>query len=278
MSAATHARPLGPEPLAERGGCSCWSCRSCCCLCFASARLCLNVECFQLQGRSMLPTLQGGPGPCDSDVVAGLRPSRKVALKPRVGDIVILVDENGRMVKRLRHIAEEVCEHACVDWECGEKSGLRRWLSVLRGIWAQQSAGPPGRAWCWVEGDNAPLSEDSRVFGWVPSHRIEAVAIGVSWPPWRAKWLIEPSRLREALSPLPSGSGGLLNCWSGIRGWLRYFAQASQRVVLGFSSALPEIVPRMIAREAKRFLPRLREDSHSLGEGLRYTKKLRDQE
>ncbi|CAE7669014.1 IMMP2L [Symbiodinium sp. CCMP2592] len=152
--------------------------------CVAALRLPWTLECFHLQGRSMMPTLRGGPGLCDSDLVVGLRPGRSVQLVPQTGDIVLLVDESGRMVKRLKNIVFEaptVFAKRHDDWALQP-------LSSLRG-------------WCWVEGDNAMLSEDSRIFGWLPSHRLEAVAIAVVWPPWRSTWLLEPRRVRDALSP-----------------------------------------------------------------------------
>eukprot|EP00435_Cladocopium_sp_Y103_P039371 s1409_g10.t1 len=64
----------------------------------ATLRLPCTLECFHLQGRSMMPTLRGGPGLCDSDLVVGLRPGHSVRMVPKAGDVVLLVDENGRMV------------------------------------------------------------------------------------------------------------------------------------------------------------------------------------
>merc|ERR1719491_2301399 len=135
----------------------------------ALARLLPRSSCFPVNGRSMLPTLHGGSELCGSDVVLGVRPSKDFPLWPRVGEVVILVDHVGRMVKRLKFLAEE--------------------------------EGPTGRAWCWVEGDNALLSEDSRYFGWAPSHRVEAVAVAVAWPPWRIAWLLQPERLLNVCQP-----------------------------------------------------------------------------
>merc|ERR1719282_1612016 len=97
-----------------------------------------------------------------------VRPSERFPLYPRTGEVVILVDDKGRMVKRVRYLA-----HA---------------------------EGDPRRAWCWLEGDNPKLSEDSRYYGWVPSHRVEAVVVAVAWPPWRAQWLIDGHRIRQAAS------------------------------------------------------------------------------
>eukprot|EP00930_Biecheleria_cincta_P015969 TRINITY_DN1313_c0_g3_i1.p1 TRINITY_DN1313_c0_g3~~TRINITY_DN1313_c0_g3_i1.p1 ORF type:complete len:354 (-),score=36.68 TRINITY_DN1313_c0_g3_i1:55-1116(-) len=48
---------------------------------------------------------------------------------------------------------------------------------------------PPGH--CWVEGDNAQLSIDSRTFGSVPMGLLEGLVISVVWPLWRARWLDE---------------------------------------------------------------------------------------
>mmetsp|Transcript_126870 Transcript_126870/g.201148 ORF Transcript_126870/g.201148 Transcript_126870/m.201148 type:complete len:165 (+) Transcript_126870:96-590(+) len=128
----------------------------------------LHSECFPVHGRSMMPTLHGTSQCFGSDVVLGVRPGNWFPLWPRAGEVVILLDAHGRMVKRL----------ACLALESEE--------------------GSSARAWCWVEGDNARLSEDSRTFGWVPSHQVEAVAVAVAWPPWRSKWLLDPQRLTEA--------------------------------------------------------------------------------
>ena len=59
-------------------------------------------------------------------MVLGVQPDEKFPLWPRAEECVVLLDEKGRMVKRLKHIATE--------------EGTQR-------------------AWCWVEGDNARLSE-----------------------------------------------------------------------------------------------------------------------
>eukprot|EP00971_Amphidinium_carterae_P306680 6094733-Amphidinium_carterae.1 len=119
---------------------------------------------FPVHGRSMLNTLHGDAGLCGNDIVLGVGPSRHLPLWPREGDVVFLVDSVGCMVKRL--------------------------------IWIAAEEGAPERAWCWVEGDNARLSEDSRYFGWIESHRFDAVAIAVIWPPWRFQFLLELSRFR----------------------------------------------------------------------------------
>eukprot|EP00928_Gymnodinium_smaydae_P055599 TRINITY_DN39103_c0_g1_i1.p1 TRINITY_DN39103_c0_g1~~TRINITY_DN39103_c0_g1_i1.p1 ORF type:complete len:215 (+),score=29.91 TRINITY_DN39103_c0_g1_i1:36-680(+) len=139
--------------------------RGCCAPLWDILNVLSHFDCYPVHGRSMMPTIESG------SVVVSLRPTATLPLWPNVGEIIVLVDKVGRMVKRLTHLAAE------------ESAELR--------------------AWCWVEGDNAKLSEDSRVFGWVPSHRIEAVAILVVWPPWRARRLVAPGRIREALHASP---------------------------------------------------------------------------
>eukprot|EP00929_Paragymnodinium_shiwhaense_P007568 TRINITY_DN111483_c0_g1_i1.p1 TRINITY_DN111483_c0_g1~~TRINITY_DN111483_c0_g1_i1.p1 ORF type:complete len:193 (-),score=7.03 TRINITY_DN111483_c0_g1_i1:70-591(-) len=161
---AAQRRPPGRASSSGR-------CGGCCC-CFTPIvnmfKVLAHCECFPVTGRSMMPTIHGGKECCGSDIIIGMRPSRFLPLRPRVGEVVVLVDRVGRMVKRLTSIAIE--------------------------------DGFPERAWCWVEGDNLKLSEDSRLFGWTPSHRIEAVAIMIIWPPWRARWLIEKGRVCESLA------------------------------------------------------------------------------
>eukprot|EP00759_Apiculatamorpha_spiralis_P029661 PhF_6_TR31775/c0_g1_i3/m.46791/K03100/lepB, TPP; signal peptidase I len=41
----------------------------------------------------------------------------------------------------------------------------------------------------WVEGDNPPVSEDSRLYGALPVSSISARAVAVVWPPSRIRWL-----------------------------------------------------------------------------------------
>ncbi|CAL1173865.1 unnamed protein product [Cladocopium goreaui] len=366
----------------------------------ATLRLPCTLECFHLQGRSMMPTLRGGPGLCDSDLVVGLRPGSSVRMVPKAGDVVLLVDENGRMEpkkvaggaygqflaekrpelqaeckgqpitavtklasKKFKALSEKeravyqekyLAAKAKYDEDMktflangGEKKARKSredkadkkkkkdpdapkkpaggaygcWLAKNRpsfqaqckgqpvtaitklasAKWkelsakekavfedeykkkleeyqeakksyvppaadddaeepspkrrkaakedeakaepkakakaAPKAASPKGkekakakraisgnhqnvkrlkdivfetteltdlrsedgtwhrssrshlRGWCWVEGDNALLSEDSRMFGWLPSHRLEAVAVAVVWPLWRSSWL-----------------------------------------------------------------------------------------
>merc|ERR1712050_756328 len=56
---------------------------------------------------------------------------------------------------------------------------------------------PPGH--CWVEGDNAELSVDSRSFGPVPMGLLDALAISVVWPFWRSRYFDELSEWIEHL-------------------------------------------------------------------------------
>eukprot|EP00927_Polykrikos_kofoidii_P017971 TRINITY_DN18253_c0_g1_i1.p2 TRINITY_DN18253_c0_g1~~TRINITY_DN18253_c0_g1_i1.p2 ORF type:complete len:195 (+),score=24.58 TRINITY_DN18253_c0_g1_i1:42-626(+) len=141
-----------------------------CCLApvLACFKFFTHCECVPIRGRSMLPTIRGGPEMFGSDCIVSVRPSHCVPIWPEPGEVIVLVDKTGRMVKRVRYVAvEEGCER---------------------------------RAWCWVEGDNLSRSEDSRFFGWYPSHRIQAVAVGICCPPWRARRLVPRGRLWQALT------------------------------------------------------------------------------
>ncbi|CAK0878662.1 unnamed protein product [Prorocentrum cordatum] len=128
----------------------------------AVAALSTRLELYPVHGRSMMPTLHGGKECCGSDVVMCVRAGGRLRFWPQVGEVVILVDKKGRMVKRLKFFAAE--------------------------------EGDTGRGWCWIEGDNPQRSEDSRHFGWAPSHQVEAVGFAVVWPPWRSHWLMQPER------------------------------------------------------------------------------------
>mmetsp|Transcript_76492 Transcript_76492/g.216269 ORF Transcript_76492/g.216269 Transcript_76492/m.216269 type:complete len:137 (-) Transcript_76492:115-525(-) len=125
----------------------------------------------------MLPTLHGGSELCGSDIIMAVRPNGHVPLWPREGEVVIMVDKRGRMVKRLRKL--QTLEGAAAEIESNSWSGLQ----------------------CWIEGDNPGLSEDSRYFGWVSSDQLVAVALAVVWPPWRWSWLLERGRLAQVLAP-----------------------------------------------------------------------------
>jgi len=133
----------------------------------------------------MLPTIHGGTDLCGSDIVLGVRVGPRLPVWPEAGEVVILIDDEGRMVKRLRHVAEE--------------------------------EGHTGRAWCWVEGDNAKRSMDSRNFGWVPSHQVEALAVAVAWPPWRAHWLLDKHRLERLFS-----ASSDCCCFCGFKGQRKF--------------------------------------------------------
>ena len=168
--AGSPARPTEPGGRGTGCSCGCHGAMRGAGRAVAAWRLLRRSACVPIHGRSMLPTLLGGSELFGSDIVWAVRPDAGMPLWPRVGELVILVDEKGRMVKRLRHLAEE--------------------------------EGASGRGWCWVEGDNPRLSEDSRSFGWAPSHRVESVVLAVSWPLWRARWLLAPERVEEP-SPQP---------------------------------------------------------------------------
>mmetsp|Transcript_74999 Transcript_74999/g.173938 ORF Transcript_74999/g.173938 Transcript_74999/m.173938 type:complete len:159 (+) Transcript_74999:65-541(+) len=81
------------------------------------------------------------------------------------GDIVVLrdPDTNNRVVRRL----------------------MAREREVLRNGDGAHIYVPAGH--CWVEGDNARLSADSRSWGVVPMGLLDALVVAVVWPFWRAR-------------------------------------------------------------------------------------------
>merc|ERR1719167_763421 len=85
----------------------------------------------------------------------------------RKGDVVVLRDpgSNASIVKRITAQGSEFVST--------EDGGLRYV--------------PPGH--CWVEGDRAETSVDSRTFGAVPLGLLDALVVAVVWPFWRARWL-----------------------------------------------------------------------------------------
>merc|ERR1711972_651600 len=140
-------------------------CFNCCMGFLTTLKFSISLECFPIHGRSMLPTLRGGSDLCGRDWVMAVRPDRHLPFWPRVGEVVVMVDKDGRMVKRLQKLKRAGEDDSSIT-DSSDWSGLQ----------------------CWILGDNPRLSEDSRYFGWVPSNQLVAVALAIVWPPWRACW------------------------------------------------------------------------------------------
>eukprot|EP00927_Polykrikos_kofoidii_P073832 TRINITY_DN69852_c0_g1_i1.p1 TRINITY_DN69852_c0_g1~~TRINITY_DN69852_c0_g1_i1.p1 ORF type:complete len:195 (+),score=31.76 TRINITY_DN69852_c0_g1_i1:82-585(+) len=130
---------------------------------------------YCVEGGSMSPTLN----PQDSFVQRCFRDVIMVNKNAefRNGDIVVLRDPNSNALIVKRLIAQE---HETVSVD-----GMLAFV-------------PGGH--CWVEGDDASKSVDSRHFGPVPMGLLDSLAISVVWPFWRSTWLIPEDE--EALLPV----------------------------------------------------------------------------
>lgn len=120
---------------------------------------------YCVDGRSMSPTLNPQESfidRCFRDVVLVFRNAEF-----QKGDVVVLRDpnSNNRIVKRLVSQGNEFIRK--------DEGGF--------------TYVPPGHA--WVEGDNPPMSVDSRKFNAVPMGLLDALVVAVVWPIWRARWL-----------------------------------------------------------------------------------------
>ena len=121
------------------------------------------------------PTLNPGDG-ATNDVCLSEKLSIKLYRYAR-GSVVVLrspSEPHRLLVKRLIGLEG--------DWVCPEP-GTSKVELVPQGC-------------CWVEGDNAGCSEDSRAFGAVPLALLEGRLTSVLWP---------PSRWGAVAAPFPSG-------------------------------------------------------------------------
>ncbi|KAG1679141.1 hypothetical protein FOA52_000496 [Chlamydomonas sp. UWO 241] len=118
------------------------------------------------------------------------------------------------------------------DWILVEKLSYKLWHSYQRGdvatlwcpenpriqitkrlvaiegdtVWDDAKGRPekllPGR--CWIEGDNARLSGDSRnMFGPVHMGLLQGRAVAVVWPLWRCGWLERVEKKGRIVSRAP---------------------------------------------------------------------------
>ncbi len=132
----------------------------------AAAAWRLRPGLVEVQGRSMVPTLEPG----DLAIVVPVR-------RPRTGWVVVL--------------------------ERPDRPGLEVAKRVIAGPGGlAPDAGALGPEECWVEGDAPAASTDSRRFGPVPVGAIRGRVVAVCWPPRR--WSVVRSR-RPPLPTIPVG-------------------------------------------------------------------------
>ena len=120
----------------------------------------------EVSGRSMQPTLNPfSPSPFSNDRVLADRWAARRGLAPARGDVVVLraPDAPITLVKRV----------TAVEGDLIRVPSSGRVLTIPRGH-------------CWVEGDNAGCSRDSRSeYGPVSTSLITGRVACVVWPPWR---------------------------------------------------------------------------------------------
>ena len=126
------------------------------------------VASMQCVGPSMLPTLG-----LSGDVVL-MWPTASGHIAPQLGDVVICTsptDPTATVCKRVAGMPGDVVRY--------------RWRPGM--MHSSQALVPPGQ--CWLHGDNANDSTDSRYYGSVPLALIKGVVFLKLWPLREAGWI-----------------------------------------------------------------------------------------
>eukprot|EP00403_Amphidinium_massartii_P026579 CAMPEP_0178396818 /NCGR_PEP_ID=MMETSP0689_2-20121128/13922_1 /TAXON_ID=160604 /ORGANISM="Amphidinium massartii, Strain CS-259" /LENGTH=181 /DNA_ID=CAMNT_0020017499 /DNA_START=16 /DNA_END=558 /DNA_ORIENTATION=- len=124
---------------------------------------------YRVEGQSMAPTLNPNERVYDSLLRDWVLIKRETKFERN--DIVLLRDpvNNRSIVKRITEM---------------ENDGV-----IVDAASFAHARVPIGH--CWVEGDNARKSVDSRHFGPVPQALLDGQVLSVVWPWWRARWLVD---------------------------------------------------------------------------------------
>lgn len=145
------------------------------------------IESFNIDGSCMEPTLTTG--------------ERVMVFKlcylfgdPERGDVIVFrypPDPSRDYIKRVIALpGETVAIRNGVVYINGEVLDQSRWPvtpDTYRYPDYPERLVPEG--YYFVLGDNRPMSEDSRVWGFVPRSHVKGRAVLLYWPLWRIKWL-----------------------------------------------------------------------------------------
>lgn len=140
-------------------------------------------ESYQVQGLSMEPTLH------NSDRVL----VNKLAFvfgKPTTGEIIVFkspVNPKQDWIKRVIAVPGETVSVKNNVVYINGKRYPEPFLKYRKSINVSPRRVPPG--YLWVEGDNRPISYDSRYFGMLPMKNVRGQAFLIWWPLNRFRWL-----------------------------------------------------------------------------------------
>lgn len=133
-------------------------------------------ESFQVQGTSMLPTLQNGERVLVNKVIYDIE-------RPQTGQIVVFqspVVPSQDWIKRVIGVPGDTVSVRNNVVYINGKPYPEPFLRYRQSINVPPTYVPPG--YLWVEGDNRPKSFDSRMFGLLPIKDLRGQAFLIWWP------------------------------------------------------------------------------------------------
>lgn len=140
-------------------------------------------ESYQVQGTSMLNTLHNG----DRVLV------NKLAFdygKPQTGEIIVFRSPQNPSQDWIKRVIGVPGDTVSVKNNVIYINGKRfpePFLSYRQSENVAPTVVPKG--YLWVEGDNRPVSDDSRSFGLLPMKNVKGRALLIWWPKADVKWL-----------------------------------------------------------------------------------------
>ncbi|MCL5116583.1 MAG: signal peptidase I [Firmicutes bacterium] len=140
-------------------------------------------ESYQVQGTSMKPTLENG----DRVLVNKLA---FVFGKPKTGEIVVFkspVNPSQDWIKRVIGVPGDTVSVKNNVVYINGKRYPEPFLKYRHSIPVAPRYVPKG--YLWVEGDNRPVSYDSRYFGLLPEKNLRGQAFVIWWPFAAFRWL-----------------------------------------------------------------------------------------
>lgn len=139
-------------------------------------------ESYEVKGTSMLPTLYTG----DRVLVNKLA---FVLGKPTTGEIVVFkspVDPSQDWIKRVIGVPGDTVSVKNNVVYINGKRYPEPFLKYRKSINVAPHYVPKG--YLWVEGDNRPVSYDSRYFGLLPEKNLKGQAFVIWWPLSKLRW------------------------------------------------------------------------------------------
>lgn len=140
-------------------------------------------ESYQVKGTSMLPTIHNGDRVLVNKLAFRLG-------KPVTGEIVVFkspVNPSQDWIKRVIGVPGDTISVKNNVVYINGKRYPEPFLKYRQSINVSPRYVPPG--YLWVEGDNRPVSYDSRYFGLLPEKNLRGQAFVVWWPLSQMRWL-----------------------------------------------------------------------------------------